>query len=205
MSNILAAPVRNEANDASVDDVADVDPRVVHSKQALSHAVIALMHERDLSDVTVQQILDRAGVGRATFYAHFRNKEDVLHSSYDSAFGAFASMLDDAHGDHRLFPVREFVQHVGEQRAFVHALQRTARIDEAWTLFSAHAARAIARRLPQVPAASSSVPVTLVAHMLAGALVESVRWWVDHPGLATAGDVDSAFHAMARAAIRRTC
>jgi hypothetical protein len=39
--------------------------------------------------------------------------------------------------------------------------------------------------------------------MLAGALVESVRWWQDHPGAATPAEVDAAFHQLARGVVRR--
>ena len=60
-----------------------LDPRSLRSTRALGRALVDLMHESDFQEITVQQILDRAGVGRATFYAHYRNKEDVLQSSYE--------------------------------------------------------------------------------------------------------------------------
>jgi hypothetical protein len=39
--------------------------------------------------------------------------------------------------------------------------------------------------------------------MLAGALVESVRWWQDHPGAATPAEIDAAFHQLARGVLQR--
>lgn len=47
-------------------------------------ALIALMVERGYDDVTVQQILDRAGVGRSTFYTHFRDKEELLMANLEN-------------------------------------------------------------------------------------------------------------------------
>src|SRR5688572_32486622 len=35
---------------------------------------VELMRTREFNEITVQDLLDRAGVGRATFYSHFRNK-----------------------------------------------------------------------------------------------------------------------------------
>jgi AcrR family transcriptional regulator len=49
------------------------DRRVVRSRAQLQDALRALVLEKDYDKISVQEILDRAGVGRATFYAHFRD------------------------------------------------------------------------------------------------------------------------------------
>ena len=43
------------------------DRRVVRTRVALGHALVELMLEREFDEITVQQVLDRANVGRATF------------------------------------------------------------------------------------------------------------------------------------------
>ena len=48
-----------------------VDRRIQKSKKYLSDAFIALILEKGYEAVTVQEIIDRANVGRSTFYAHF--------------------------------------------------------------------------------------------------------------------------------------
>ena len=106
MSNNAPATVRNT----------DRDPRIVRSTRALGRALIELIQERDYDEITVQQILDRAGVGRSTFYAHYRNKNDALLSSYEELFGWASSRLDRPSAvGYRLFPVTEFVGHIVEQ------------------------------------------------------------------------------------------
>jgi len=57
------------------------DRRVLRTRELLLDAFVALMIERGFEKLTVQHLLDQAGVGRATFYAHFRSKEDLLASS----------------------------------------------------------------------------------------------------------------------------
>jgi len=57
------------------------DRRVQRTRDLLLDAFVALMIERGFEKLTVQHLLDRAGVGRATFYAHFRSKEDLLACS----------------------------------------------------------------------------------------------------------------------------
>ncbi|MBB5914983.1 AcrR family transcriptional regulator [Nocardia transvalensis] len=54
------------------------DRRVRKTRRTLHEALIGLMLERGYARVTVQDVLDRADVGRSTFYAHFRNKDDLL-------------------------------------------------------------------------------------------------------------------------------
>lgn len=57
-----------------------VDRRIQKSKKYLSDAFIALILEKGYEAVTVQEIIDRANVGRSTFYAHFESKEQLFFS-----------------------------------------------------------------------------------------------------------------------------
>ncbi|MGW0357525.1 MULTISPECIES: TetR/AcrR family transcriptional regulator [Nocardia] len=58
--------------------MSDNDRRVRRTRSTLHRALIELMIERPYDRITVQDILDRADVGRSTFYAHFRSKDDLL-------------------------------------------------------------------------------------------------------------------------------
>jgi len=54
------------------------DRRVARSRRALKEALTDLILERGYEAVTVQDVIDRADVGRSTFYAHFLDKDDLL-------------------------------------------------------------------------------------------------------------------------------
>ncbi|MDO3650831.1 TetR/AcrR family transcriptional regulator [Nocardia mangyaensis] len=54
------------------------DRRVRRTRDHLHRALIELMIERGYDRVTVSDIIDRADVGRSTFYAHYRDKDDLL-------------------------------------------------------------------------------------------------------------------------------
>src|SRR5256885_7911666 len=56
------------------------DRRVRRTRAMLQDALMALMIEKGYEAVTVQEIIDRANVGRATFYAHFADKRSLLVS-----------------------------------------------------------------------------------------------------------------------------
>ena len=54
------------------------DRRVARSRRALKEALTDLILEQGYESVTVQDVIDRADVGRSTFYAHFLDKDDLL-------------------------------------------------------------------------------------------------------------------------------
>jgi AcrR family transcriptional regulator len=56
------------------------DRRIRRTCERLGSALVALIQERPIDDVTVQEVLDRAAVGRSTFYLHYRDKDDLLLS-----------------------------------------------------------------------------------------------------------------------------
>lgn len=178
------------------------DARVVHSTSALGYATLCLFIERDFSTVTVQDILQRSGVSRTTFYAHYRNKHDALYSTIDRNFQVLDEML--AHPSPvgvRLFPVAEFLENAAASRPFVQALRRSGEMGAFRSVCVEHAARFIARRLAELRLASS-MPARVLARMLAGALVETLDWWEDHGGAMRSVDIDIAFHALARGVLR---
>lgn len=195
MSNNPSPSVRNSA---------ETDPRVARTTHALGRALVELIQERPFESITVQSILDRACVGRATFYAHYRNKEDVLHSSYERVFAHFEQRLDGPSPlGRRLFPVTEFFTHVSAERGTVDALRRSGQLEEVWKLGAGYAARIIERRIEGSPDLTPGIPRALAARMLAGALMEMLKWWHDHPSASTPARLDVAFHELAGRAVGR--
>jgi len=57
------------------------DRRIARTRELALDAFRKLMIDRGFERITVQHVLDRAGIGRATFYAHFRSKQDLLTAS----------------------------------------------------------------------------------------------------------------------------
>ena len=57
------------------------DRRIQKTKRLLHEALGSLIREKPYDSIVVQEILDRANVGRSTFYMHFRDKDDLLVSS----------------------------------------------------------------------------------------------------------------------------
>jgi AcrR family transcriptional regulator len=61
----------------------NLDRRVQKTRKLLQDALIELVTEKGYEAVTIKEILDQANVGRSTFYAHFQDKDQLLHSILD--------------------------------------------------------------------------------------------------------------------------
>ena len=76
------------------------DRRVQKTRLALQNALIELILEKGYDAVMVQDILDRANVGRSTFYAHYQDKEDLLMNHLESLLKAFEAHAQPVLGHH---------------------------------------------------------------------------------------------------------
>src|SRR5512142_1207002 len=88
------------------------DARIRRTRERLGAAVIALIQEKSIDEVSVQEVLDRAGVGRSTFYLHYRDKDDLLLSQLESFLEMVSTSLIERHDpSRRVLPVAEFFAH----------------------------------------------------------------------------------------------
>lgn len=175
------------------------DARVRRTRDALGDALVALMQEKPFDTITVQDVLDRAKVGRSTFYSHYSDKDDLLMSDAEEFFESVAMMLS-VRGDtsDRVFPVREFFGHIIEAKQFVDALVSSGKMNDNMELARGLFARGIERRLAELPKGQgipeNERPAIAFAH--AGALLALLQWWVDRGMKQTPAEMDQLFHRM---------
>ena len=185
--------------------VQPTDPRVLRSTRALGDALVDLLHERSFDDITVQDILDRAGVGRATFYAHYRNKQDVLHSGVEHLFVFLDEVLDrPSSAGTRLVPVTEFLEHIREADVFIASIRASGRFEELSDLIVAFVADMINRRIAPSDRVIAAMSPALLSRMLAAAFMEMFRWWIEQPARETPERMDAIFHALATTILHRS-
>jgi len=113
----------------------DADRRVQKTRKLLQDALIELVSEKGYESVPIREILDRANVGRSTFYAHFEDKDQLLHSILDRLDELFEQhkkqILDAAKNVGNagntdftlgLSPTLNLFQFVGENHRFFKAM-----------------------------------------------------------------------------------
>ncbi|MBX9857768.1 MAG: TetR/AcrR family transcriptional regulator [Gemmatimonadaceae bacterium] len=193
------------------------DPRVERSERALRQALHDLLFEGAFDEVTVQQIVARAGVSRGTFYARYRNKDDALLASLDGMLASLERGLAQE-SPPRLIAAEELLRHVGSAGRVRDALAPGGRLEQVFDYMGDVLADQIQRRLAVFVApadaaagsaagtatgpASPTMPPALAARMLSGAFMEMLRWWADRPDRPDAQAMDAEFHRMARRMLR---
>lgn len=176
-----------------------IDRRVQRTRDRLGDALIELMQEKSFDAITVQEVLDRASVGRSTFYAHYRDKLDLFLSDLDEFLEAMSTMLARA-GDtsERVAPVRELFAHIAEGRRLYNALVESGRMHDFMELAQGHFARGIEQRLAVLPRPHQVAPAhrAAVAHALAGSLLSLLTWWMARAAPAPPAQMDELYHRL---------
>lgn len=171
------------------------DVRTLRTYRALSSALVDLMKTRDFDAITVQDLLDRAGVGRTTFYSHFRNKDDFLLTDLERMLSAVESHFDlTAGGTRRLAPITELFTHLANARAFAEALERSGRMETVLDIASGSLARIIERRLRDLGAEPRDLPPNAAARVFGAMAMELAKWWLSRQAPYTAREMDARFH-----------
>lgn len=153
------------------------DRRVRRTTGALHRALFELISERGYDRISVQDIIDRADVGRSTFYSHFRDKDDLLLSSLDLLTADLDRHLPDAEAGGPVLPSRGLFDHIEQQHHIFEGLFRSRAIDvverETRGMLEARALRELTKRGGSHPVADE-----VRAAFLAGALMWHARWWI---------------------------
>jgi AcrR family transcriptional regulator len=155
------------------------DRRVRRTQRALRAALVALLADRGYERITVQDVLDRADVGRSTFYAHFRDKDALFTSCFDDLRDGLRHELDamDRAGPPAdpTRPVGIIFEHADARREVYRAVCGR----RAGNVATRHLHDLLAGLLREhLDAVGTRLPVEIVAEYHASALLGVLVWWV---------------------------
>jgi AcrR family transcriptional regulator len=186
------------------------DRRVRRTQQLLQTALISLIQEKGYEALSVQDIIDRANVGRATFYAHFDNKEDLLVSRLEGLRASLQARQRQAlsqttRTEDRMFAyTRDMFVHVNEHRTVFRSMvgkRSGAVIQHLFHKMLVDLVRDDLRALT-LPKAGGATPHDAVVQLIAGGLFGLVLWWVDGPMKVSVEEVDALFRRLAIPAVK---
>jgi AcrR family transcriptional regulator len=186
------------------------DRRIERSKQLLRSALLSLIQEKGFEALTVQDIIDRANVGRATFYAHFDNKEDLLISGFDTLRTALQQRQREAQaqpssGDARLLAFSyEMFAHANEYRAVSQAMlgkQSGAAVQRVLHKLLVDLVRDDVRATVG-RAEGQAVPREALTQFIAGALIGLLMWWLSEKKPLSPESMNELFRRVAIPAVR---
>lgn len=165
------------------------------TQRALVQALVSLVLDKRYEAITIQNLLDRADVGRSTFYTHYRGKDDLLLKSFQQMLTMLDGHMDEDGPTHRVAPVRELFAHVGAYRKFHAALARARVLDRQHEARVDHLSRLVERRLA-AHRESASVPPAVLARAMAGALFALLTWWLESDNPPSPERMDAMYHAI---------
>ena len=147
----------------------ETDRRVRHTRQAIGQAFARLVMSRRYDAIRTADIIAESGVGRSTFYEHFRGKDDIL---LHSVVHVFASLADAAAGRPDPRFVRAVLTHFWEQRGFARILFAGDMMPK----LQRRLAGLIAGRLPDSP--PGAAPKHMIATGAAAAQLAMLQVWL---------------------------
>jgi AcrR family transcriptional regulator len=178
------------------------DRRSLRTRQMLMGALGELLREKRYDSITVQEIVDRANIGRSTFYAHFTDKDDVL---VDGVHRMLAGLDTDAAGTAgHLLPSLALLHHIGTQSDMYQVLARGRGLQLFTTALRDELTVMLTERLAGRVAAGTTpaVPPPLLAAMVVGMFTTAIHAWVSGGCAESAEDIDRMFRTVAAPAVR---
>ena len=154
------------------------DRRSQRTRHLLSEAFVQLLREKGYSAITVSDIIERANIGRSTFYSHYHDKDDLFVGQLDRVIEVLSSRKPNQE-DLPFFPSLGLFRHVGEEYELYKALVWTPGIDLLIKHLQASLSRRIERGL-QNSERDFDIPHTILANFIAGSFVTLLKWWLEN-------------------------
>jgi AcrR family transcriptional regulator len=164
---------------------------------------VALILEKGYEAVTVQDILDRANLGRSTFYTHFHDKGELLFGGFLELMAEFETGHKDmlsmktpsGHDDLSLALFR----HVEERRHLFKAMlgkqSGEMAVKQAHKYLTTYMRRHLKAAMPDDKQAA--VPLDVTTHFLVSSFLSLLIWWLDHNLPYTADEMDAMYRQLA--------
>lgn len=163
-----------------------MDRRVQRTRKLLREALMALILEDGYDAISIQDITDKANLGRATFYLHFKDKDELLLDVMDQFMSDFINQvpqfsqmqwrLEDTKALTKLFDFA--AEHYDLYRILIigsGGITASRQLHET----IANNIRACIQKEIDECGAKPVVPVDFIANYFAGSLLATIYWWLD--------------------------
>ncbi len=192
------------------------DRRIQRTCQSLRTALLELIKEKGYDAISIEEITERANVGRATFYLHYKDKEDLLLEEFremanekaqtlsEIPFSAWLPFQEGAvePGEKRPAPPLLIVfEHIYENSELYYILlksERSSRIVERIRKITTEAIAGFVETKAQtdpIPLVFK-VPIEFFAAFFSGALLSTIDWWLEEEMRHTPSEMTRLFQSL---------
>jgi AcrR family transcriptional regulator len=189
-------------NAESKKDSPKVDRRILRTRQALRYALLSLIKEKGFDAISVEEITEKANLGRATFYLHYRdiatNRVQVLSEIPVEIWRSSQGNLESKNGLTPIMPLLLVFEHAGQNADLYRILfkgQSSERIAGQLREIIIQSINVIitTRKQNESHSTQMEVPVELLAAYFSGALMSSIKWWLEQESPPKADEMASMF------------
>lgn len=171
------------------------DRRVQRTREALLDSLRMLMSERGYERLTIQNLLDHAGVGRATFYTHFSSKDDLLSTSVRGLRSWLTAAAAQRGGERLAFSLPFFL-HLESHASLYRQTVRRGEVTVGREIRTMLREMIREDLLRQTGAGTDSATVLLTTEYLTGALWSTLAWWMASTPMMPAVEIDRTFRRL---------
>lgn len=163
-----------------------MDRRQRKSRDAIFKAFIELLSKQNIQHITVGQIIERADVGRATFYAHFETKEYLLKELSQELFCHLFDTMTGRQEHHHIFecdsegsPFEHLFRHLQSNDNQLLKLLSGENRDLFLPYFADGLKRLVQANIIQFPK-PDGLPEDYWEDYIVSTFVHTMCWWAEH-------------------------
>jgi AcrR family transcriptional regulator len=189
----------NEQKSKTVPKRRAEDRRAARTRRSIRQALIDLMHGVRFEDITVQDILDRADVGRSTFYAHYTDKEDAVRQMFEEMLESLTrGVAREEDSKEVSFPIGLMLRRLRDQRSAQGVWLNDRGREFLFSVGQAYWNRRIERELRahQKGGGVPGIPYAVAAQMVTGAATALLNWWIKNKMPYTPEEMQKMFDRM---------
>ncbi|MFD2054320.1 TetR/AcrR family transcriptional regulator [Mesorhizobium calcicola] len=173
-----------------------IDRRVARTRALLQDALIALIPERGYAAITVDDICQKANVGRSTFYTHYADKDALRSATLEAHLRSMSRMSECRETGSRLFAFSlPMFEHAHAFRSLHHALLASSD-DTIHDELRERIRRAVRAELAE-KRIGDGIPAEFAVQFIAGAFLAVLGWWIATDMKLSPLQIDELFQRMA--------
>lgn len=158
------------------------DRRVQRTRELLRNALMRLINEKGYDAITIQDITERANLGRTTFYLHYESKDDLLldhHAGFDIEIPLAKWSQDEVLGDEAISGLVQYLKRFVNQRGIYIAIVHGKDGDLIMRGIQEQMALNLEASLKEAfPEQEATMPLDILCNYIAGAQISLINWWM---------------------------
>lgn len=182
------------------------DRRVQRTRQLLHKALIELVQEKGFDAITIQDITERANLGRTTFYLHYPGKEELMldhHATVAEMMGLKQLTRTELLADEPPPGLVRLLLVAAEDRKFYDAIMKARTAELILRGIRAQMMTNLeATLVAAFPGVEPTMPLALLKPYLVNAQLAFIDWWVRNEAPYTPEQVATTLHQLQRSIIR---